>query len=85
MPAALEPELVIVDLALDAPSALVVGFLPPILTGAASSSTLAVDEFYNATGKAPHLEAIIPKKESGWWLNYDMRKRKKAEERANNA
>ena len=40
------------------------------------------DEFYNAAGKAPHPDSVIPKVESGWWKNRDMRKKRKAEERA---
>ena len=40
------------------------------------------DEFYNAARKAPHLDAVIPKVESGWWKNREMRKKRKAEERA---
>ena len=31
-----------------------------------ASAILVVDEFYNATRKAPHLDAIVPKRESGW-------------------
>ena len=40
------------------------------------------DEFYNAVGKAPHPNAVIPKVESGWWKNRKMLKKRKAEERA---
>ena len=40
------------------------------------------DEFYNAAGKAPHPDSIIPKVESGWWKNCKMRKKRKVEERA---
>ena len=40
------------------------------------------DEFYNAAGKAPHPDSVIPKVESGWWKNREMRKKRKAEERA---
>ena len=39
------------------------------------------DEFYNAAGKAPHPDSVIPKVESGWWKNREMRKKRKAEER----
>ena len=85
LPAALEPKLDIVDSALDPPSTPVVGFLPPASIVVASSSTPRVDEFYNAVGKAPHPKAIIPKQESGWWANREMRKRRKAKERANRA
>ena len=51
-------------------------------TEAAPLSTPVVDEFYNAAGKAPHPEAIIPKTESGWWANRKLQKQKKAEEKA---
>ena len=74
LPTTFEPELVIADLALDAPSAPVVDFLSLALTVATSSSTLVVDEFYNSAEKAPHPKAIIPKKESGWWVNCKMQK-----------
>ena len=40
------------------------------------------DEFYNAAGKAPHPDSVIPKVESRWWKNREMRKKRKAEERA---
>ena len=40
------------------------------------------DEFYNAAGKAPYPNSVIPKVESGWWKNRKMRKKRKAEERA---
>ena len=40
------------------------------------------DEFYSAVGKAPHPDSVIPKVESGWWKNREMRKKRKAEERA---
>ena len=53
MPSAPKPRAIEVD----APSA------ASIEVGLAS--TLAVDEFYNATGKAPHLDAIVPKQDSG--------------------
>ena len=36
-------------------------------TGAGPASTLAVDDFYKAAGKAPHPDAIVPKQESDWW------------------
>ena len=51
-------------------------------TDAAGVSTPAVDEFYNAARKAPHPDAIIPKTESGWWAKRELRKQKKAEEKA---
>ena len=79
------PGLNVVDPVLAPPTASVVGSLPPASTVAASSSIPAMDEFYNAAGKAPHPESIVPKQESGWWANREMRKRKKAEERANTA
>ena len=43
---------------------------------------LIEDEFYNAAGKAPHPDVVIPKVESGWWKNHEMRNKRKAEERA---
>ena len=49
-------------------------FVPTASTDAAPLSTPAVDEFYNAAGKAPHSDAIIPKTESGWWANRELRK-----------
>ena len=39
------------------------------------------DEFYNAAGKAPHSDAVIPKVESGWWKKCKMQKKRKAEEK----
>ena len=47
------------------------------------SAVPVVDEFYNVAGKAPHLNVIMPKRESGWWINREMQKKRKAEERAN--
>ena len=85
LPVAPTPGLNVVDPALASPTASVVGSLPLASTVAASSSIRAMDEFYNAAGKAPHPESIVPKQESGWWANREMRKRKKAEERANTA
>ena len=85
LPAPLASELNVVDPALAPPAAFDVGSLPPTSTVVASSSIPAMDEFYNAAGKAPHPESIVPKQESGWWANREMRKRKKAEERANTA
>ena len=41
----------------------------------------AEDDFYNAAGKAPHPDAIVPKQESGWWAARKERKRRKAQER----
>ena len=55
MPAATELR----PMEVDAPSA--------ASTGAGSASALAEDDFYNAAGKAPHPDAIVPKQESGWW------------------
>ena len=48
------------------------------LTGASPMSAPAKDDFYNATGKAPHPDAIVPKQESGWWAAREERKQKKA-------
>ena len=56
--------------------------IPTTSTKAAPLSTPAVDEFYNAAGKALHPEAIIPKTESGWWANRNLRKQRKAKEKA---
>ena len=39
---------------------------PSLSTAAVSLSIPIVDEFYNVAGKAPHLEAIVSKKELGW-------------------
>ena len=50
-------------------------------TGAGQSSAPAEDDFYNAAGRAPHLDAIVPKQESGWWATREERKQKKAQER----
>ena len=41
----------------------------------------AVDDFYNATGKASHPNAIVPKQESDWWAAHEEWKRRKAQER----
>ena len=56
--------------------------VPTASTDAARLSTPAANEFYNAVGKAPHPDAIIPKTESGWWAKRELRKQKKAEEKA---
>ena len=56
--------------------------VPTASTDAACLSTPAADEFYNAAGKAPHPNAIIPKTESGWWAKRELRKQKKAKEKA---
>ena len=85
LPTSPASELNVVDPALAPPAAFDVGSLPPASTIAASSSIPAMDEFYNAARKAPHPKSIVPKQESGWWANREMRKRKKAEERANTA
>ena len=34
-----------------------------------TSAVLVVDEFYNAVGKVPHPNAILPKRELRWWIN----------------
>ena len=85
LPTAPAPELDIVDPTLAPRSASIVGSLHPASTIAASSSIPAVDEFYNAAGKVSHPKSITPKQESGWWVNCEMRKQRKAEERANSA
>ena len=66
MPVATKPR----PMEVDAPSA--------VSTGAGSASAPAEDDFYNATGKAPHPDAIVRKQESGWWAVREERKRKKA-------
>ena len=85
LPAAPALKLNVVDPAMAPPTASDVGSLPPASTVVASLSIPAMDKFYNAAGKAPHPESIIPKQESGWWANREMRKPRKAEERANSA
>ena len=50
-------------------------------TGVGQSSAPTEDDFYNAAGRAPHPDAIVPKQESGWWAAHEERKRKKALER----
>ena len=47
-------------------------------TGAGPASTSAEDDFYNAVGKASHLDSIVPKQESGWWAAHKEWKRRKA-------
>ena len=49
-------------------------------TGVGQSSPPAEDDFYNAAGRAPHPDAIVPKQESGWWAAREERKWKKAHE-----
>ena len=68
MPLAPEPR----PMEVDAPSA--------ALTRAGQSSAPAEDDFYNAAGRAPHPDAIVPKQESGWWAACEERKWKKAQE-----
>ena len=46
--------------------------------GASLVSAPAEDDFYNAAGKAPHPDSIVPKQESGWWAACEERKRRKA-------
>ena len=50
-------------------------------TGVDPASAPAVDDFYNAAGKASHPDTIVPKQESGWWAAHEERKRRKAQER----
>ena len=69
MPSATEP----LPMEVDAPSA--------ASTGAGSGSAPAKDNFYNTAGKAPHLDAVVPRQESGWWAARKERKQKKAQER----
>ena len=68
MPSASEP----CPMEVDAPSA--------ASTGVGPVSAPTEDEFYNAPGKAPHPDAIVPKQEWGWWVAREERKRKKAQE-----
>ena len=68
MPSALEPR----PMEVDAPSA--------ALIGAGLVFAPVEDEFYNAAGKAPHLDAIVPKQESSWWAAHEEWKRRKAQE-----
>ena len=43
---------------------------PPVGPHPAPTSTVpTVDKFYNTAGKAPHSDAIMPKRESGWSMN----------------
>ena len=49
-------------------------------TRAGPASALTEDDFYNAAGKAPHLDSIVPKQESGWWAAHKERKQKNAQE-----
>ena len=68
MPSALE----CCAMEMDAPSA------ASTEAGPASASTM--DDFYNAVGKAPHLDAIVLKQESGWWVARKEWKQRKAQE-----
>ena len=49
-------------------------------TGAGPSSAPTEDNFYNATGKAPHPDLFVSKQESGWWAARKEQKRRKAQE-----
>ena len=69
MPSTLDPH----PMEVDAPSAASIGADP--------MSAPAEDDFYNAAGKAPHPDAIVPKQKSGWWAAHEERKLKKAQER----
>ena len=40
------------------------------------------DTFRNAAGKAPHPNAIVPKVESRWWAERELKKKLKAEQKA---
>ena len=55
---------------------------PDATTIAAPVHFPMVDYFYNAPGKAPYPDIIIPKQESRWWKNREMRKMRKAKKRA---
>ena len=50
------------------------------LTEAHPASTSVADEFYNAVGKAPHPDAIVPKRELGWWVVREKWNQRKAQE-----
>ena len=74
MRVAVEPQLPMPNPTLDAKP-------PPVFDSsrdasivAAPLSTPVIDKFYNNARKALHLEAIIPKKELGWWMNCEMQK-----------
>ena len=82
LPAAAKPLLLVADPSVGGGLVPVLYFVPTTSTDAAPSSTPIVDEFYNVVGKAPHPEAIISKTESGWWANCELRKQRKAEEKA---
>ena len=66
----------------DAPFSMMVGAPAIALSGAGPSTSASVDEFYYAAGKAPHPDVVIPKMKSRWWVNHELRKQNKAEERA---
>ena len=68
MPSAPEP----CPIEMDAPST--------TSTGAGPMSAPAVDDFYNAAGKAPHPDTIVQKQESSWWAACEEWKRRKAQE-----
>ena len=68
MPSAPEP----CPMEVDAPSA--------VSTKAGPVFAPAKVNFYNAAGKAPHPESIVPKQESGWWAACEERKWRKDQE-----
>ena len=69
-----------IDPTLVATSTLMFDSFPSSLANA--MSTVFQDKFYKATGKVPHVDAVVPKKEFRWWINREMRKQRKAKERA---
>ena len=63
-----KPPMRIVDSTLDALLFPLLDVAPASSIDTSPLSTLEMDKFYNATKKAPHLEAIILK-DLGWWMN----------------
>ena len=57
------------------PSTTAAEAITTLSTNTTHLSTIRVDKFNNAVGKAPHLMAIIPKKDLDWWMNRKMRKK----------
>ena len=47
-----------------------------------SAKLVEGDTFRNAAGKAPHLDAIVSKVESGWWAKRELKKKLKVEQKA---
>ena len=62
------------------PRPMEVDALSAALIGAGPTSAPTEDDFYNAVGKAPHPDTIVPKQESGWWVAHEEQKWRKAQE-----